>query len=198
MDINNFGPFDAAVWGTVTDVIITAVTIITAVYLYKTFKSQIAVQKMQQSLTEIENERYRIEHKPIFEIVPSEIKEIGKKEQDSKSLVSFKLKLIKNDAKDIEVSPRSGTANIDQISLGKNHIGITMPVSNIYTPDEFDLHFHVSTLSVLYDSEGGYFFFHLNFRDTLGNTYIQEFAVTFHQTTFINFSFRHPDRADLQ
>ncbi|MDB5129414.1 MAG: hypothetical protein JWQ85_3646, partial [Mucilaginibacter sp.] len=54
MDINNFGPCEATVLGTVPDWIIAFTTIVTAFFLIKTFRSQKEVQKMQQSITDIE------------------------------------------------------------------------------------------------------------------------------------------------
>jgi hypothetical protein len=53
MNINDFGPFSANVWGTVSDWIMVSVTTLTALFLIKTFKSQKKVQLMQQSITDI-------------------------------------------------------------------------------------------------------------------------------------------------
>jgi hypothetical protein len=194
IDVNNFGPFDANVWGTVSDVFIVIVTAITAVYLYRTLKSQILVQKMQQSLTDIENERYRVEYKPVFELVPVSVKEIKNDEDRTESNISFKLSLLKNDARDVEIVQNNGTVEMKRISLGQKGIGINMPVQFLSPPNEFNLHFHVSTTNVLYLSEGGYFFFYLNFSDTLGNRYQQLFTVIFQGTDFKFFKADHPTR----
>lgn len=84
MDINNFGPFDSAVWGTVSDWTMVVVTFFTLLYLIKTFiaqnyslgvqqqtlASQLSVQKDQNELTRIELERHRNEIKPILTGIP--------------------------------------------------------------------------------------------------------------------------------
>jgi len=68
MHINNFGPFQADVWGTVSDWIMIGVTTGTAIFLYLTLKSQQKVQKLQQSITDIESYRFRESIKPEFDI----------------------------------------------------------------------------------------------------------------------------------
>lgn len=60
--------FNADVWGTVSDWMIIAVTVVTAVFLYRTFASQQEIQKMQQKLTDIEDFKFRNELLPSFEI----------------------------------------------------------------------------------------------------------------------------------
>jgi hypothetical protein len=66
--INDFGPFQSEVWGTVSDWLMILVTIVTAYYLYQTLKSQKIVQEAQSRITIIENERYRHEHFPLFKV----------------------------------------------------------------------------------------------------------------------------------
>jgi len=62
MNINNWVPFAAEVWGTVSDWAMVAVTALTAYFLVKTFRSQQKVQILQQDITDIEKERYRVEY----------------------------------------------------------------------------------------------------------------------------------------
>ena len=57
MDLNNFGPFDAQVWGTFSDWILIIVTGLTVIYLIRTFHSQ-------QELKRIEIKRYIESIKP--------------------------------------------------------------------------------------------------------------------------------------
>ena len=64
MNINNFGPFNSDVWGTVSDWFIGLITLGTVYFLYKTLKSQIKVQLQQQAITEIELRRYLDAIKP--------------------------------------------------------------------------------------------------------------------------------------
>ena len=67
-DVNNFGPFNAEVWGTTSDWFMFAVTGITAIYLIKTFRSQKEVQRLQQEVTSIEIARHKSEIMPIFKV----------------------------------------------------------------------------------------------------------------------------------
>jgi hypothetical protein len=69
MDINNFGPFNADTWGSVSDWTMVIVTALTAWYLYKTLTSQTIVQGLQQKLTDIEGLRVKYEIMPQFEMV---------------------------------------------------------------------------------------------------------------------------------
>ncbi|GEM_PF-2814130 len=66
MDINNFGIFHSEVWGTVSDWVMVVVTTLTAIFLYFSLKSQRQVQKMQQSLTIIEQNNYLHKIRPDF------------------------------------------------------------------------------------------------------------------------------------
>jgi len=66
MDINNFGPFDPAIWGTASDWIMIAVTFFTAIYLVKTFKSQEKIQELQEQLHNYESVRFINEMQPTF------------------------------------------------------------------------------------------------------------------------------------
>ncbi len=181
MNINYFGPFDASVWGTVSDWVMVSVTILTAIFLIRTFKSQKKVQIMQQSITDIENERYRIEYRPKFEIIPLKI-ESRKEGERVRSVIHFKLKLIENEAKNVEVIDKLGTYSIEKISISKNSIGQHMPISIIHSKSEYDLHFIGLTNTTLFEIEGGYFFFSLNFKDSIGNIYTQSFTISFKDT----------------
>jgi hypothetical protein len=66
--VNDFGPLQAEVWGTVSDSAMILVTIVTAYYLYQTLQSQKIVQEAQSRITIIGNERYRNEHLPVFKL----------------------------------------------------------------------------------------------------------------------------------
>ncbi|MEJ2905077.1 hypothetical protein WAE58_21710 [Pedobacter panaciterrae] len=59
MDINNFGQFNAEVWGNVSDWAMIAVTLLTAVFLWFTLRSQTKVQDLQAKLTAIEQFKHR-------------------------------------------------------------------------------------------------------------------------------------------
>ncbi len=47
MDINNFGPFQAGVWGNLSDWVMIVVTTITGIYLILTFRSQQLLKKVE-------------------------------------------------------------------------------------------------------------------------------------------------------
>ncbi|WDF79531.1 hypothetical protein PQ469_05880 [Mucilaginibacter sp. KACC 22773] len=61
MAINNFGPFQSDVWGTVSDWITILVYLITAYFIYKTLRSQLAIQR-------IESNRASREIRPYFSL----------------------------------------------------------------------------------------------------------------------------------
>ncbi len=66
LNINNFGPFDVSVWGTVGDWVMIFATAITAYYLWKTLKSQHLVQKLQEQVTRFEAMRFENDFMPKF------------------------------------------------------------------------------------------------------------------------------------
>jgi len=74
MNINNFGPFEAETWGTVSDWVMVVVTAATLYLIYKTLKSQTMVQRLQAQATTIENERFRIQHMPQFNLTVKQSK----------------------------------------------------------------------------------------------------------------------------
>lgn len=65
-DLFNY-PFLSDVWGTAADWAIFGVTTATLLYLVRTLKSQLKVQQLQQKVTMIENERFRMDHEPYWE-----------------------------------------------------------------------------------------------------------------------------------
>jgi len=61
-------PFIADVWGTFSDWAMVIVTGLTLYFIVKTFRSQQHVQNLQLKMTLIENERYRFEIMPKFNV----------------------------------------------------------------------------------------------------------------------------------
>lgn len=181
MNVNNWGPFNAEVWGTVSDWAMVAVTALTAYFLVKTFSSQQKVQMLQQTMTDIEKERYRVEYLPKFEIAAANVNNAtdGK---TIRSTVHFKLKLIAHEAKGLKVTDRQGTGIIEQISISIAHIGQNMPVPVVHATTEFDLYFIILPNTALFPQEGCYFFFAVSFRDSLGNEYEQLCSTVFKDT----------------
>lgn len=66
-ELFNF-PFQANVWGTASDWITVLATIVGLIFIIKTFRSQIEVQKSQIKLLQIEVDRFVDEKKPHFEL----------------------------------------------------------------------------------------------------------------------------------
>nr|WP_121269850.1 hypothetical protein [Pedobacter schmidteae] len=64
MDLNNFGPFSAEVWGTFSDWMMVVVIAVTGFLIWLTFRSQTRVQKLQQISAGIEQSRYESEIRP--------------------------------------------------------------------------------------------------------------------------------------
>lgn len=89
-DYNNFGPFSSEVWGSVSDWVLTLATIITLYFIYRTFQSQLIVQKSQLDLTQIEIDRFLAENRPSF-VVTEVYAGSFQKDVDSPNLV-FHLK----------------------------------------------------------------------------------------------------------
>lgn len=67
MDLFKF-PFHADVWGTASEWVMIVVTTITAIFLYRTLRSQQEVQKSQNRLLEIEQLRLREDYRPELKI----------------------------------------------------------------------------------------------------------------------------------
>lgn len=105
MDINHFGPFSPEVWGSVSDWAYIVVTTTTLYFIYRTFRSQLEVQRMQLKITNIENERYRVESLPVFE---AEMMEDQPYQYDQvadplKLLVTIGFGLKKNECKNLKL-----------------------------------------------------------------------------------------------
>jgi hypothetical protein len=192
MNINNWGPFDAGVWGTVSDWAMVIVTLGTAIVLVKTLRSQKEGQRLQQFITDIESERYRIEYLPKFEIAAGNINNvvIG---ATIRSTVHFKLKLLENEAKEVNVIGKHGTGRIQNILISVGTIGQHMPIQVVYPVTEYDLYFTVLPNTILFPNEGCYFFFALTFKDSIGNGYEQLCSISFKEA-FLNFSSGKPER----
>jgi|GEM_PF-4439396 len=90
--ISDFGPFQSEIWGTVSDWVMIFVTMVTAYYLYRTLQSQKIVQEAQSQITIIENERYRNEHLPVFDLKCTQT-DVERLEKEVRLIPVFILKL---------------------------------------------------------------------------------------------------------
>jgi len=66
MDINNFGPYDAAVWGNVSSYLTLAVTSISLYLIWRTLRAQFNAGKDTKTMADIERERHKMEIRPFF------------------------------------------------------------------------------------------------------------------------------------
>lgn len=66
MNVNDFGPFDPNIWGHVSEWLMVIVTSLTAFYLYKTLKSQLEVQQIQNELLKLESLKLKESVKPLL------------------------------------------------------------------------------------------------------------------------------------
>lgn len=96
-------PFLSDVWGTASDWVMIFVTAITAFFLYKTLRSQLVVQAMQQQLIDIEAYRHKQNIRPEFRL---RIKSIRENEENGhfKMTVFFEFKLNGNKANNVKIS----------------------------------------------------------------------------------------------
>jgi len=129
--------FNVTVWGTVSDWIMIFVTAITAGFILSTLRSQMKVQKLQENTSHIENERFRFEIMPSFEI-KCETNNGSEKETGIDIYLYFELKLIANPAKNIQVSFNQNLCGLI-LQEGANTSKIFM---NVGTNLLFDGHFH--------------------------------------------------------
>lgn len=109
--------FNPNVWGTVSDWCMVIVTTITALYLYKTFKSQREVQNVQQKLFEIERIRFYESIKPVLKY--NVVKDMFKSEEKNKSIFTVEITNETNNiAFDVSVNlPERNTAKQIFITL---------------------------------------------------------------------------------
>ncbi|WON92528.1 hypothetical protein [Sphingobacterium sp. UGAL515B_05] len=68
--------FNVEIWGTVNDWMMYSVGIVTAVFLYKTLRSQQEVQKMQMDMKEIETHKFRDSLRPNVIVTHTEFEPI--------------------------------------------------------------------------------------------------------------------------
>ncbi|WDF57210.1 hypothetical protein [Mucilaginibacter sp. KACC 22063] len=109
MNINHFGPFSPDVWGSVSDWVYIIVTTATLYFIYRTFRSQLEVQRMQLRITDIENERYRQETLPVFyaEILEDQPNQPS---DPNHMLVSIGFGLKKHECKNVKLTVASDIA----------------------------------------------------------------------------------------
>jgi hypothetical protein len=160
--------------GSLADWMMVLVTIVTAVFLILTFRSQQIVQKAQQHITLIENERYRLEHLPVFDVsITTE-----PFQNDIASALHFylnlKVILLKHNAHNVSAIFECAGGRIEEPYDKAVHAEIV--VSENYIQD-FDLDIAANREQL----NTGNIVLHitLKFEDLIGNRYEQDFNYTF-------------------
>ena len=97
VSINSFGPFDSDVWGTVSDWVMVIVTALTALFIFKTFRAQLKVNKDQAELLNIERIKLREQFK-------TEIAISGGNTWVSVNTVWLNIKTVNHNAYNIKIS----------------------------------------------------------------------------------------------
>lgn len=109
MDINNFGPFDSDVWGTVSDWFVAIVTAVSIYFLRRTLNSQNETQKLQSSVTNLEFQRYRQSIMPKWGLLINSFQDL------KKTMMSISiLKLFSN-------SKQAGRTTLSLFNLAKKY-----------------------------------------------------------------------------
>jgi hypothetical protein len=187
-NINNFGPFNADVWGNVTDWLIFALTALTARYLYKTLQSQLEVQKQQEKSTAIENERFRFEHMPVFYSTTSPIQDY-EANTNNKNFSYVGLSLQGSHCKDLTAhaemarhDPNFGlrweVEYMPYLQKGKSY-----GVKIYFDSNGADINEYIGGLNIV-----------LDFKDVINNRYrqIMQFSVSNNEITFAAGTFPEP------
>lgn len=168
MDINHFGSLLPEVWGTVSDWVYIVVTTATLYFIYRTFRSQIEVQRMQLKMTSIENERYRVESLPVFEaeMMEDEPNQLNKSADPMKLFVTIGFGLKKNECKNLKLKVSSDMAkSLDWTHLVGNFDYIMAGGANL-----------IDVLVTKKDEENPYMFpieLDFQYEDMVGNHYKQ-------------------------
>jgi len=175
MDINNFGPVNAEVWGTVSDWVMVGVTGLTAFFLWKTLKSQLKVQEAQLKITQIENQRFIMDQKLQFDI------DIIKKEiyQQGDEIISGVF--------DLEFLLQNSNCLICEIEIDSKNTNLTIAANQVLKFDELikesilPVHFISEMPRGQYENEEGNILITVRFVDYIGNKYKQNAEIRFKQ-----------------
>jgi hypothetical protein len=177
MEINNFGPFNSDVWGTVSDWIMVLVTAITLYFLWRTLVSQqkallsqLEVQKLQQQTTLIEQERFRLEVQPNFTMFISK-KEIRIKDDQIEIILILDTQLLQAECRKLQVTNSS--------LFGELFLDHVLPNDNELVPIEAHrlLMVCLKCEKEMFDLTGMNLSSEFHFEDTIGNKYRQTIAL---------------------
>lgn len=157
-------PYSASIWGNVADWIMIIVTSVTAFFLYLSLLSQREVQKMQQSLSIIEQSAYLDKIKPDF---------ICKIKWDERSgeyyRATLSLELIKNLPYNLKYHFAQISDDFADVSGHEN--GIDTMSNQIGSIILFHIKFKTPSKKGIFGS------LELTFEDTIGTQYLAKFLV---------------------
>jgi hypothetical protein len=176
MDVNNFGPFDADVWGTFSDWIIAAATVGSIILLVKTLRSQTSVQILQLRVTRIENEKFRVENLPKFEIKISNVVYGDTTQERFELSVLFNIYLLKNSAVNAKIIATPSHGQITNSDAIQSRITLTEQ-----SKQPFKIIIMVNKTT--YTEIGLRILLNMTFCDMVGNKYSQDFTF---DNTFTN------------
>lgn len=150
MDINNFGPFNSGVWGTMSDWVTILVTSVTAYYLYRTLQSQKNLNILQEKAVNIEQERYNLLIRPDVEVTH---------DLNTKTvfITPINRELINVDLEIVKVSDSvQNLASINAQDQGKNYlIGQKLPIQYILNEIPVINPYILFTIKIIYEDEIG-------------------------------------------
>lgn len=158
--------YNPDLYGSLTDWLMLAVTIVTARYLWLTLQSQSMVQKLQQQTTNIENERFRLEVQPNFSmsITKNNIKIV---DDNVEIALILDCQLLQADCRNLTVKNSSmfGEITLSHFLPSENEVvGVEAHRLNMVC---------LTCKKTMFDLTGMNIFTQFKFSDVIGNKYSQ-------------------------
>jgi hypothetical protein len=170
MTVNNFGPFNAEVWGTVSDWVIVILTFLTAVYLIRTFQGQKELFILQNNTNQLEHFKFKTTIRPHFHIGIENSTDIVSKWKTEPFKVKLKGTITNHQgAKNITIESKT---NDDKWILDKSHIHEITSFEPIHS------------IAFIYSYKGiisfpnGNLIINIKYEDLAGGVYTQQFMFT--------------------
>lgn len=160
--INNFGPFEADVWGTVSDWMTVIVAGFTAFLIWRTFRSQLEVSRTQRDLLEIERLKFRNQFSVQLEVS-------GGNTWDGKNTIWINLKALNHPARNIRI------INLEDSQF--QYKAIDREISLL----EVEKWVNLLTQEVLHEELNKTYNIKILLNDELGAEYVQHIVGTFLQ-----------------
>lgn len=167
-------PFYAEIWGTVSDWIMVCVTALTAWFLWRTLRSQQAVQSHQSSLMQLEFQRYRDSILPTWEfnLEREQILHDNGIEVD----IAFDMAIVLKRGQAYDVTVTWNIQSLSSIALS--------PIIRSFVNTNEGIFFYCSFNGLIVDMNNdevvGSVIFDVSYHDSMGNHYTQliEYGLT--------------------